>query len=280
MTEEKAGARDLEAIETALLLEAVYRRYGLDFRLYSAGSMQRRVQVAVAKEGLATISALQGRLLRSQAAMDRFLANVSVRVTAMFRDPAFFRAFRSRVVGLLQTYPFVRIWVAGCSTGEEAYSLAILLEEEGLYERSRIYATDICSASLRSAQEAIFPLGKMGEYTANYQRAGGRGEFSRHYRARYDDAIFRRALRRNLVFAQHNLAADAAFNEFHVILCRNVMIYFNQVLQARVFEIFHESLCRLGVLALGNKESLRFSPVSRHYEEVDRSERLYRRVEG
>jgi chemotaxis protein methyltransferase CheR len=229
-------------------------------------------------EGLTTISALQDKLLHDPDCMERLLLDLSINVTAMFRDPAFYVAFREQVVPLLRTYPFTRIWVAGCSTGEEVYSLAILLQEEGAYDRTRIYATDINETVLDRARAGVFPLDKMREYTQNYIRAGGQRAFSEYYLAKYDGAQFQRSLVENVVFAQHNLVSDRSFNEFNVILCRNVMIYFDRTLQQRVHELFYDSLVTFGVLALGAKESIRFSPHEDAYEELDPNERLYRKV--
>jgi chemotaxis protein methyltransferase CheR len=196
----------------------------------------------------------------------------------MFRDPTFFLAFREQVVPLLRTYPFTRIWVAGCSTGEEVYSLAILLQEEELYERTRIYATDINETVLERARGGVFPLDKMQEYTENYIRAGGKRSFSEYYLAKYEGALFERRLTENVVWAPHNLSQDSSFNTFHVILCRNVMIYFDRSLQTRVHTLFHESLERLGVLALGRKETIRFTGFEDRYEELDSAEKIYRKV--
>jgi chemotaxis protein methyltransferase CheR len=210
--------------------------------------------------------------------MERLLLDLSVNVTAMFRDPTFFLAFREKVVPSLRTYPFSRLWVAGCSTGEEVYSLAILLAEEGLADRVRIYATDINQAVVERAKLGVFPLDKMQEYTQNYIRAGGTRSFSEYYVARYDGAQFARELVDGVVFAQHNLVSDGAFNEFNVITCRNVMIYFAQPLQAHVHGLFYESLSMFGVLALGQKETIRFSPHERAFEELDAEERLYKKV--
>lgn len=277
-TREIKSFGNTELVEKDLFLEAIYRCYGFDFRKYACASMLRRIKMAMTNEGLSTISAFQDLVLRDPECMERFLKAVVVNVTSMFRDPAFFLVFREKVVPILRTYPFIRIWIAGCSTGEETYSLAILLEEEGIYERTRIYSTDISSIVLKTAQESIFPLSKMKEYTVNYQRSGGRRDFSEYYSARYERAIFKASLKRNMIFAQHNLATDSSFNEFNVILCRNVMIYFNQDLQDRVFRVFHDSLCPFGILALGNKESLRSSSMADQYEELDREERLFRRV--
>jgi chemotaxis protein methyltransferase CheR len=269
---------DLEKIELDCLLEAVYQRYGFDFREYAPASLRRRVNRRVKLEELPSISALQDQLLRDSEVMQRLLLDLSINVTAMFRDPTFHLALREHVVPLLRTYPFTRIWVAGCSTGEEVYSLAILLEEEALYDRARIYATDLNDAVLERARLGVFPLAKMQDYTRNYIGAGGKRAFSDYYTSGYDGAAFDRSLMRNVVFAQHNLAMDRSFNEFQLILCRNVMIYFERSLQKRVFELFDGSLARFGILALGHKESLRTSAHADRYEELDAIERLYRKV--
>jgi chemotaxis protein methyltransferase CheR len=270
---------DLEEIELSLLLEGVYRRYGFDFREYAAASLRRRVWRRVYAEGLTTISALQERLLHDSASMERLLLDLSINVTAMFRDPSFYVSFREKVVPALRTYPFTRIWIAGCSTGEEVYSLAILLREENLYDRARIYATDINEAVLDRARSGVFPIDKMRDYTQNYIRAGGTRAFSEYYLAKYDGAQFQRSLIENVVFAQHNLVSDRSFNEFNVIICRNVMIYFDRTLQDRVHRLFYDSLMTFGVLGLGHKESIRFSPHEESFEELDPNEKLYRKVE-
>ncbi len=277
--EQQAARDDVDEIELALLLEGIYRRYGFDFREYAPASLRRRVWRRVHAEGLTTISALQERLLHDPACMERLLLDLSINVTAMFRDPTFYVVFREKVVPLLRTYPFTRIWVAGCSTGEEVYSLAILLQEEDVYERTRIYATDINESVLDRARAGVFPLDKMREYTQNYIKAGGARAFSEYYLAKYDGAQFQRSLVENVVFAQHNLVSDRSFNEFNVIVCRNVMIYFDRALQERVHNLFYESLMTFGVLALGAKESIRFSPHEEAYEELDANERVYRKVE-
>jgi chemotaxis protein methyltransferase CheR len=276
---ERSPARDdVEEIELSLLLEGVYRNYGFDFREYAPASLRRRVWRRVYAEHLATISALQDKLLHDPACMERLLLDLSINVTAMYRDPSFYVAFREKVVPLLRTYPFTRIWVAGCSTGEEVYSLAILLQEEELYARTRIYATDINESVLERARTGVFPLDKMREYTQNYIKAGGKRAFSEYYLAKYDGAQFQRSLIENVVFAQHNLVSDRSFNEFNVIICRNVMIYFDRALQDRVHRLFHESLMTFGVLGLGHKESISFSPHSDAYEELDPNEKLYRKT--
>jgi chemotaxis protein methyltransferase CheR len=277
--DEQAVERDdVDEIELGLLLEGVYRRYGFDFREYAPASLRRRVWRRVHAEGVSTISALQDRLLHDPACMERLLLDLSINVTAMFRDPTFYVAVREKVVPLLRTYPFTRIWIAGCSTGEEVYSLAILLLEEGVYERARIYATDINESVLDRARAGVFPLDKMREYTQNYIKAGGQRAFSEYYLAKYDGAQFQRSLVENVVFAQHNLVSDRSFNEFNVIVCRNVMIYFDRALQDRVHRLFYDSLAMFGVLALGAKESIRFSPFENSYEDLDANERLYKKV--
>jgi chemotaxis protein methyltransferase CheR len=278
--EEDTAERDgVDEIELALLLEGVYRRYGFDFREYAPASLRRRVWRRVQAEGLSSISALQDRLLHEPACMERLLLDLSINVTAMFRDPSFYLTFRQEVVPLLRTYPFTRIWVAGCSTGEEVYSLAILLQEERVYARTRIYATDINESVLDRARSGVFPLEKMREYTQNYIGAGGTRAFSEYYVAKYDGAQFQRSLVDNVVFAQHNLVSDRSFNEFNVIICRNVMIYFDRALQDRVHRLFYDSLVMFGVLVLGSKESIRFSPHAGCFEELDANERVYKKVE-
>ena len=269
---------NVEALELDLLLEAVFRLHGFDFRDYARTSMRRRVANIMKHEEVRTISALQEKVLHDRGCWERFLNMISVHVSAMFRDPGFFLAFRQHAVPVLRTYPFIRIWQAGCSLGEEAYSLAILLEEEGLYHRALIYATDINEVTIRQARDGIYPAELMQKYTQNYLHAGGERSFSEYYTARYDFAILRPALQRNIVFSQHNLVTDAPFNEFNVILCRNVMIYFNRGLQERIHELFRQSLGMFGILGLGSRESLRFMPQEHLYEPLVASEKLYRRI--
>jgi chemotaxis protein methyltransferase CheR len=277
--EEHGPADELEQLEVDLLLEAINRRYGFDFREYAKASLKRRLWRRVSAERLTSISGLQERVLHDPACMERLLLDLSINVTSMFRDPTFYVAFRRHAVPILRTFPFARVWVAGCSTGEEVYSLAILLAEEGLSERTRIYATDINEAVLERARTGVFPLEKMQEYTQNYIRAGGTRAFSEYYSAAYDGAQFDRSLVSNVVFAQHNLVSDRSFNEFHAIVCRNVMIYFDRSLQDKVHELFHESLATFGVLALGHKETIRFTRFAEAYEELDPDERLYRKMD-
>jgi chemotaxis protein methyltransferase CheR len=271
-------ARSVEDIELELLLEGIFRQYGFDFRNYALSSLRRRVLNFMRQESIGTISLLQDRILHDHLWVERFLYALSVNVSAMFRDPHFYRTFRTEVVPLLRTYPFIRIWLAGVSMGEEVYSLSILLQEEGIYDRCRIYATDINDAVLKKAKEGIYPIELMQTYTNNYIKAGGIQAFSDYYTAAYDRVILKSSLRENVVFAQHNLASDSSFNEFQVILCRNVMIYFNSQLQAHVHHLLHESLVMFGVLGMGAKETLKFSPHEHEYEEIDHASRLYRRI--
>ena len=274
----QAEYNELEDIEISLLLEGLYRYYGFDFREYSPASLKRRILERMRAEKIESVSRFQDRVLHDAACMERLLLGLSVHVTSMFRDPDFYLTFRRKVVPILKTYPTVRIWHAGCSTGEEIYSMSILLQEEGLYRKSLIYATDISHEVLRKAKEGIFPLAAMQEYTVNYMKAGGTREFSDYYTAHYDNVIFHPSLKTNVVFAEHNLATDGSFNEFHVVLCRNVMIYFNKALQERVHNLVYESLSMFGIFGLGNKESLKFTPREGFYEKMDDVNELYRKV--
>jgi len=272
------GGAELERIEIDLLLEGIYRHYGLDFRGYALGSLKRRLARRMREEGTPTLSALQDKVLHDPQTMERLLVSLSISVTSMFRDPSFYRAVREKVVPLLRTYPFIRMWNAGCATGEETLSLAIVLEEEGLLGRTRIYATDFNPGVVDRARAGEFPLSRMKAYTENYLDAGGSNEFSRYYTADGPVARFSPELMRNIVFAKHNLASDSSFNEFHAILCRNVLIYFGGALQERVHTLFHDSLVNFGVLGLGHKETIRFTPLEHCYEPIDPHEKLYRRV--
>ncbi|MBA3805593.1 MAG: protein-glutamate O-methyltransferase CheR [Acidobacteria bacterium] len=274
----QAEYNELEDIEISLLLEGLYRFYGFDFREYSPASLKRRILERMRAEKIESVSLFQDRVLHDAACMERLLLGLSVHVSSMFRDPDFYLTFRRKVVPILKTYPTVRIWHAGCSTGEEIYSMAILLQEEGLYRKSLIYATDISHDVLRKAKEGIFPLAAMQEYTLNYMKAGGQREFSDYYTAHYDNVIFHPSLKTNVVFAEHNLATDGSFNEFHVVLCRNVMIYFNKALQERVHNLIYESLSTFGIFGLGNKESLKFTAREGFYEKMDDGNELYRKV--
>jgi len=269
---------DLERVEMQLLLEGIYQHYGYDFRGYALASLKRRLWRRAHAEGLTTLSGLQECVLHDSGAMERLLHDLSINVTSMFRDPTFYSAFREEVVPLLRTYPFIRIWNAGCSTGEETFSLAIMLMEAGVYDKTRIYATDINDRVIEMARGGRFPLERMRDYTANYLRAGGQEEFSSYYTVDGEEARFSQDLCSRVVFANHNLVSDGPFNEFNVIVCRNVMIYFGKGLQDRVHQLFYDSLETFGVLALGHKESIRFTPHEVRFEELDGQERLYRKI--
>jgi chemotaxis protein methyltransferase CheR len=260
------------------LIELVFELSGMDFRNYAFASLRRRVRLAAAEEGAATIEQLTRRVREDSSALARLLGKLTLPVTSMFRDPQFHAEFRREVVPLLRTHPYLRLWVAGCSTGQEVYSLAIVLHEEGLLERSRIYATDVQKRALDHAREGIYSVALMQDYTRNYQAAGGRAAFSDYYTADAQNAIFRPFLKSNLVFGLHNLVTDGSFNEFHVIFCRNVMIYFNAELQDRVHELLYDSLAMFGYLGLGRGETIRFSPHESRYEAVSVRDRLYRKI--
>lgn len=269
---------DLDDIEVPLLLEAIYQRWGYDFRDYAPVSITRRVRRVMALEGLASVSALQERLLRDSTCMQRFLNEVTVCVTAMFRDPSFYQVFRQLAVPWLRQQSSLNIWHAGCASGEEVYSMAILLHEEGLLERARIYATDMNCVLLDDARQGIYSLAKMKEYTENYHAAGYLGAFSDYYHASHGHVAMRAELSKNIVWAQHNLVTDASFNEFHLILCRNVLIYFNQCLQRRVCCLFYDSLAPNGLLALGRQESLQLMPHESCYAILNGREKIYQRI--
>ncbi|HEY4104653.1 MAG TPA: protein-glutamate O-methyltransferase CheR [Polyangiaceae bacterium] len=268
---------ELERLEMDLLLLAIYRHHGFDFRSYSPASLHRRIRRHMESAGVPTISRLIELVLHQPTAMQRLLHDLSVNVTAMFRDPSFFLEFRTTVVPLLKTYPTVRIWHAGCSTGEEVYAMSILLEEEGLYERCRIYATDMDSTVLDHARHGIFSLSRMKEYTANYFLGGGKRSLNEYYTAKYDGALFAPRLAKNVLFTQHNLAMDRGFSEFNVIVCRNVLIYFDRSLKDHALALFSESFATFGVLCLGRKESLRFTAYEHEYSTLSAREKIYRR---
>jgi len=271
------GHEARERLEIELLLEAIQRAYGYDFRGYALASLRRRMWHRVYGEGLETISGLQERILHDPSCMDRLLRDLSINVTEMFRDPSFHRALREQVFPLLRTYPFIRVWNAGCSTGEEIYSVAIALHEEGLLDRARIYATDIDESALQRARTGSFSLERMQLYTENYLRGGGRESFSQYYSADGDVARFDPMLAAKTVFAQHNLVTDGSFNEFQLIVCRNVLIYFGAELQEKVLGLFSASMGRRGILALGRKESIRHSSHVAEYEPLVEAEKIYRR---
>lgn len=271
---------DVEEVELRLLIEGIEQVYGYDFRGYAHASIRRRMTHWLAESRFDTFSAAQARVLRDRELFDSLLRGITVNVTEMFRDPEFFRALRTQVVPFLKTYPFVKIWHAGCATGEEAYSMAILLEEEGLGGRYRIYATDINEAILARAREGLLPVGEMRKFTRNYQSSGGKASFSDYYIARHDCAALSPALKRGIVFAPHNLATDGEFGEMNAILCRNVMIYFKPALKDRCLSLFDDSLPAGGFLCLGLKETLDGRRFAEKYEELAGSMRIYRKRYG
>lgn len=263
-------------LEVRLLLDAIYTRYHFDFRDYAFASLRRRIGQALVRMQCKTVSALQERVLHEPENFAMLLRYLTVQVSDMFRDPDYFRALRNHVLPVLGTYPSLKIWVAGCSTGEEAYSLAIMLAEEKLLDRTIIYATDIHAESLRSAQAGIYALDRMRQFTENHRRAGGKGSLSAYYHAAHGSAVMDAALRKAITFSDHSLATDNVFAEVQLISCRNVLIYFNRELQERALKLFAASLCRRGFLGLGMKETLRFSVLAPSFEEVGKNVALYR----
>ena len=271
---------EVEDIEIRLLLEGMQQVYGYDFRDYADASIKRRLSQWLAESPFDTFSAAQARLLREPELFMSLLQGITVNVTEMFRDPAFFKAIREQVIPFLKTYPFVKIWHAGCASGEEAYSMAILLNEEGMAGRFRMYATDIDEAVLQKAAEGVMPMAEMQKFTRNYQKSGGTGSFADYYTARYDRAILSASLKKDIVFAPHNLATDAEFGEMNMVLCRNVMIYFKPALKERCLSLFDNSLLPGGFLCLGLKESLEGKKIGERYEELVRFMRIYRKRYG
>ncbi len=265
-------------LEMRLLVEAIYQRFHFDFRGYSTASLKRRLTAAMTQFGCKSLSQLQDRVLHEEAVFPALLEYLTVQVSEMFRDPDYFLALRREVVPLLRTYPSLKIWVAGCSAGEEVYSLAILLHEEGLLDRSLIYATDINPHALRRAEAGVYDLERIPGFTTNHQRAGARGSLSDYYTAAYGRAVFDKALRQRMVFSDHSLATDSVFAEVQLVSCRNVLIYFDRPLQDRALGLFREALCRKGFLGLGSKESLRFSANADAFADFVRDERIFQKV--
>ncbi|WP_462411336.1 CheR family methyltransferase [Neobacillus sp. Marseille-QA0830] len=268
---------EIQQIEINLLLEGLYQMYGYDFRGYVRSSLTRRILYRMKAERLPTISSLLEKVLHEQGYVERLLNDLSIRMTEMYRDPSFFAAFRDQVVPVVRGLPEIRIWHAGCATGEEVYSMAILMLEEGLAAKTRIYATDMNEKALLAAQKGAFPLKKMQQYTKNYLKAGGKRSFSEYYTTDHHYAYFRPDLNQNITFAQHNLVTDGSFNEFHVVLCRNVMIYFDNHLQQQVHTLIHNSLADGGFIGLGNKETILYMPKHIQYQEFNPQERIYRK---
>lgn len=275
-----AGRDEIGRIELELFLEGVARVYGYDFREYAEASLRRRLRQWLAGSGFASFAQAQVRVLREPALFEGLLRGVTVNVSEMFRDPQVFRAIREQVAPHLKTYPFVKVWMAGCAGGEEAYSMAILLEEEGFGGRYRIYATDIDPGVLQQARDGVFALQQMKLFTHNYQQSGGRTGFSDYYTARYDRALLSPSLREQMVFASHNLAVDGVFGEMQLVLCRNVLIYFRQPLKERALALFDASLAAGGFLCLGTKESLEGRLIADRYREIEPHSRIYRKRYG
>ena len=267
-----------ERIEIDLLLEGIYRLYGYDFRNYAFSSLRRRIWHRINAFGLTSVSSLQEKVLHDPENMTALLGSLSVSVTEMFRDPALFLTFRRDIVPELREIPQLRFWHAGCSTGEEVLSMAILLHEEGLVDRTRLYATDMSEEALVQAQKGCIPLRKMRDYTRNYLLAGGTEEFSNYYTVKNDYAVFDPQLLDHIVFAHHNLVTDQSFNEFNVVFCRNVLIYFNKELQDQVHRLIYDSLCRNGLLALGNRESINFTHYTERFVSINTNDKLYRKT--
>ena len=269
--------RDTSEIEISLLLAAIHQKYGYDFQQYSRAHITRRIYNFKIATGTKTISEIQAKALHDPVFASRLLQHLSITVTEMFRDPDFYRALREKVVPVLKTYSFLKVWHAGCSTGEEAYSIAIMLKEEGLYDRATIYATDFNQHALDHGREGIFASEMVKDYTVNYQKSGGKESFSDYYTSNYNMAIMDKSLKKNIVWANHNLVTDSVFAEVHLILCRNVLIYFNKDLQNNVQKLFYDSLANGGFLCLGSKESLRFSDFGEKYTEVDKKQRIFKK---
>lgn len=266
------------SLEIDLLLEAIYRMSGFDFRQYSRSSISRRIYNRMKIGSIPTISRLLEKVIHEDGFLEQILNDFSINVTEMFRNPSFFKAFRKEVIPQLRDYPEIRIWHAGCATGEEVFSMAILLEEEGLMDKTVIYATDMNEHVLQKAKHGAFPIHKMQSYTKNYMLAGGIHAFSEYYKADHQYAYFLPSLLENIIFAQHNLVTDQSFNEFHVIICRNVLIYFSPALQNQVQQLFYESLSVKGFLGLGDKETLRFAELMPKYQEIVGKERIYQKI--
>jgi len=260
------------------LLIDLHQKHGYDFLDYSRASMKRRLNRLVTVDKFPSFAEMRYRLLHDDFYLRRFIEEITVNVTEMFRDPDFFRYLRKHIIPTLGTYPFIRIWVAGCASGEEAYSIAILLKEANLLHKSLIYATDLNPQVLEKAKRGIYSLKTVKQYSENYVASGGQEDFSSYYSAKYDVVIFNEILRKKIVFSTHNLVSDSSFNSFQLILCRNVLIYFNTRLQGRVFDLIDKSLDNLGYLALGSKETIRFADISPKYKQVDLREKIWRKL--
>jgi len=264
-------------LEISLLLEAFYQKYGYDFREYSKAHINRRIINRMRLSGLEDVSQIQSKVLKDETFAHELLQDLSITVTEMFRDQDFYKSLRENVIPVLKTYPFIKIWHAGCATGEEAYSMAIIMQEEGLYDRTTIYATDFNQHALNKAKEGIFSNALMKEYTINYQLSGGKKSFSDYYTSNYDNVIMNQSLKKNIVWANHNLVTDSVFAEVHLVLCKNVLIYFNNSLQNKVQKLFYDSLINGGILCLGAKEGLRFTDFFEKYTELDKKQRIFKK---
>lgn len=270
-------AKNTNEIEISLLLEAIFQKYGYDFRQYSEAHIRRRIMNRMLLSGLKNITEVQLRILHDDLFASQLLLDLSITVTEMFRDPDFYKALREKIIPVLKTYSFNKIWHAGCSSGEEVYSMAIVLKEENLYDRVTIYATDFNQQAINQAKEGIYSSEAIKEYTANYQASGGKESFSDYYTSSYNMVIMKQSLKKNIVWANHNLVTDSVFAEVNMILCRNVLIYFNRELQNKVHKLFFDSLVNGGILCLGAKESLRFSNFSDSYTEVESKQRIFKK---
>ncbi|MDD2468127.1 MAG: protein-glutamate O-methyltransferase CheR [Desulfobulbus sp.] len=267
----------IESVEIDLLLEAIYLRYGYDFRSYARASIERRIRQFLSGSGCVLVSEMIPKVLHDRDFFSRLARYLSISVTELFRDPWVYRTVREKVTPILRTWPHIKVWHAGCATGEEVYSLAILLKEERLYDHATIYATDFNDESLDHARSGIYEMQKIKEATRKYQQTGGKKSFSEYYHARYESVAMDNALKERIVFSSHNLASDSVFGEMHLVFCRNVLIYFNSDLQNRVLRLFSESLVHGGFLCLGPKEDLRFTSEYDHYEVVDDKARIYKK---
>ncbi|MBF0565938.1 MAG: protein-glutamate O-methyltransferase CheR [Nitrospirae bacterium] len=277
MNKDYSEEHENEKLEMYLLLEAIYRKYGYDFRNYSRASLNRRIKHRMSISGFGTISEMIHKAIYDRTFFETFLADLSITVTDMFRDPTFFISLRKEIFPMLKELHHIKIWVAGCSTGEEVYSLSILLKEEGLYDKSTIYATDFNDSALKKAKEGIYNINLIKKYTSNYQIAGGIESFSDYFIAKYDSAIMDQSLKKNIIFSSHNLVTDGMFGEMDMVICRNVLIYFNRDLQNNVFKLFTESLCEGGFLCLGTKETVRLSKYSHDYDDIVKGEKIYKK---
>jgi len=269
--------KDNSELAISVSTEGIYQKYGYDFRQYSKAHINRRIRNRMVLSGLDDVAQIQSKFLKDETFAYQLLQDLSITVTEMFRDRDFYKSLRENVIPILKTYPFIKTWHAGCATGEEAYSMAIILQEEGLYDRTIIYATDFNQHAINRAKEGIFSNSMMREYTSNYQLSGGKEPFSGYYTSSHDNIIMNQSLKKNIVRANHNLVTDSVFAEVHLILCRNVPIYFDNGLQNKVQKLFYDSLVNGGILCLGSKEGLRFTEFHEKYSELDKKERIFKK---